>query len=354
MTANEKKQSKKAGLPPGSLIHVGKHRTDKIKISVIDYTNKEYSKIECNSPEETFPFRDKPSNSWINIDGVHQPEIVDAIGNHFGLHHLLIEDILNTNHRPKTEEFENCIFCTFKMLSINKDEESISKEQVSVILGKNWVVSFQEQEGDIFDGVRKRIKDDTGLVRKLGSDYLLYRLIDTVVDNYFIVAEYFGEATAKLEEEVLEDSGTETLQEIQRLKRMLISFRKSVLPLREAINNLQKEDNVFITKNTTRYMKDVYEHLIQLSDTIETNRDMLANIMDLYLSGVSNKMNKTMQVLTIIATIFIPLTFIAGIYGMNFDNMPELHWKYGYLGVWIIMIVTIVIMINYFRKKDWL
>jgi magnesium transporter len=347
-------RSKKAGLPPGTLIHIGKRMTDDIRISVIDYDQENFSEIICVKPEDSFSFKDSHTVSWINIDGLHDIPAITKIGDHFNLHPLLLEDIVNTSQRPKAEEFEDLLFLTLKMHGISKDRKSIVSEQLSFILGDNWLLSFQEKQGDIFDDFRKRLREGTGNTRKRGADYLLYRLLDTVVDNYFFVTEYFSETIDDLEEKVLGEPDQATLQEIQRLKRELIVFKRSVLPLREAVSNLQKESLKQIKKGTTPFMRDVYEHIIHVNDSIESQRDVLSSLIDLYHSGVSNRTNQVMQVLTIIATIFIPLTFIAGIYGMNFENMPELHWKYGYITVWAVMILLIVGMIYYFRRKKWL
>ena len=354
MNENIKSISKKAGLPPGALVHIGKRKTSKIKLTVIDYDEDNFLESHCKSVEECFLFRDKKSVSWINIDGLHDIDAIASIGNHFGLHPLLLEDVLNTGHRPKIEEFDDCIFLTLKMFGVSKDAKSVISEQVSFVLGKGWVISFQEQEGDVFDTLRERIKEKKGNIRLRESDYLLYRLIDTVVDNYFFVTEHFTDVIDDLEERVLTKQDQESLHDIQRLKKQLTNLRKSITPLREAISSLQKDSGILINEGTVRYLRDVYEHIIQLNDTIESQRDTVASIMDLYLSGVSNRMNQVMQVLTIIATIFIPLTFIAGIYGMNFDNMPELHWEYGYFAIWGIMLIVIVLMILFFRRKRWL
>jgi magnesium transporter len=346
--------SDKAGLPPGTLIHIGKRKSDKTRVSVIDYDASHHSEVMCESIEECFPFKEKNTISWINIDGLHNVELIASIGNHFGLHSLLVEDVLNTRHRPKAEAYENYFFFTLKMLGINKRGHSIISEQVSFVLGKSWVISFQEQQGDIFESLRQALRENKGNLPKKGADYLLYRLIDTVVDNYFFIIEYISDATEKLEEKVLKMPNQESLYEIQRLKKQLASFRRAAKPLREAIAVFLRDDNSMIDESTIPYLRDVYEHIIHVSDAIDSQRDILTGIMDLYLSGVSNKMNQIMQLLTIIATIFIPLTFIAGVYGMNFDNMPELHFKYGYHIIWIIMIVIFAIMIFFFRKKKWL
>ena len=347
------KHSKKAGLPPGALVHIGKQKSKDIKITVIDYDKDSYTEKTCKSIEESFEYRDTEKISWINIDGLHQTELIEKLGQHYDLHPLLLEDVLNTGHRPKVEEFDNYIFLTLKMLGLNKKGNSIISEQISFVLGPNWVISFQEKEGDIFDILRERIRESKGNVRFQGVDYLLYRLIDTVVDNYFIVSEFISESTEKLEEKVLLLNDRKNLLEIQHLKNELVNLRKAIAPLRESIAYLHKDISL-ISENTKRYLRDVYEHIIHVNDSIDSQRDMLAGIMELYQTGVSNKMNQVMQLLTIISTIFIPLTFIAGIYGMNFDNIPELHYKYAYFVVWVAMIIITLFMLYFFKRKKWL
>lgn len=354
MVKLSKKSSIKAGLPPGTLIHVGKKKSEDVKISVIDFNESRYDVATYKNQHDCTPYKKAETVSWINIDGLHNIEVMQSLGEQFGLHNLLLEDILNTNHRPTSEEYDDHVFLTLKMLGVSKSGKNIISEQVSFVLGDTWLLSFQEKEGDLFDTVRLRLQESKGNIRKNGADYLLYALIDTIVDNYFFVSEYFSEKTELVEERVLTAPDREALQEIQRLKKLLIDFRKSISPLREAVSSLQKDNSLHITPYTNRYLRDVYEHLIQVSDSIESHRDLLASIMDLYLSGESNKMNKTMQVLTIIATIFIPMTFVAGIYGMNFDHMPELHWTYGYQYVWGIMLIILIIMVIFFRRKKWL
>jgi magnesium transporter len=344
---------KKAGMPPGTLIHVGNRKEEKTRISVLDYNAETFNEFQCKKIEETFSLKDTKTVSWINIDGLHNVDMIDRLGKSFDLHPLLLEDLLNTHHRPKTEEFEDYTFITLKMLGISKDKKSIVTEQVSFVLGKNWVISFQEQQGDVFEVVRERLRGSMGNIRKLGADYLLYRLIDIVVDNYFFVTEHFSDITEKLEESVLKDPQDDTLLRIQRLKKQLITIRKSVSPLREAVSILEKDTKLF-KEGTKRYLRDVYEHIIQVNDTIESQRDSLSSILDLYHTGVSNRMNEVMKVLTIIATIFIPLTFIAGVYGMNFEVIPELKWKYGYPAFWVLMITIFVVLLFYFKKKKWL
>lgn len=345
--------SKKSGLPPGTLVHIGKKRTNQVRVAIIDYTESSFDELESNSIEACFSFKDTTSTTWINIDGIHQTELIESLGMHFGHHPLLMEDIVNTLNRPKLEEFDDYLFLTLKMLGISKDQNSIITEQVSFILGKNYVISYQEQAGDIFDSIRFRIRESKGNIRKRKADYLFYRLIDMVVDNYFFVIEYLSERIEKLEDLVLQTQAPEILQEIQALKTQLIQLRKSISPLREAIGSIQKDESPLIHKNTKRYFNDVLQNLTQVTESVEIYREMTKNLMDLYQSGINNRMNQVMQVLTVIATIFIPLTFIVGIYGMNFENIPELKWKYGYFITWGVMVIVVLLMLNYFKRKKW-
>lgn len=354
MTEAASSISEKAGLPPGVLIHVGKRKVEEVRISVIRYSDTDFFEAECKTVADFLPPADGEEVTWINIDGLHDTSLMTELGEQFGLHSLLLDDVLNTRHRPKLEEFDEHLLLMLKVLGLNETGHTLMSEQVSLVLGRNWLITFQEEEGDLFDIIRRRLREHKGSVRKLGADYLLYRLIDTVVDNYFVITEHFSEATESLEERVLEDSSSEILQEIQDLKKLLLALRKAVSPLREAVSALYKEEFVFIAEHTNRYLRDVYDHIIQLGESIETQRDLLAGIMDLYLSGISNRMNKVMQVLTIIATIFIPLTFIAGIYGMNFDHIPELHWRFSYFVLWGVFLAVGLVMFIFFRRKRWL
>lgn len=347
-----KRRSRKAGLPPGSLVYVGERETEKVTITVLDYDEKHFEEKSVENLEECLPLKDTSTVSWINVEGLHEVDIIDRIGKHFGFHPLILEDILNTEQRPKIEDFEDYVFIVAKMLYC-KDRE-VDSEQVSIILGPNYVLTFQEKTGDVFDTVRKRIKENKGKIRKSGTDYLVYALIDAIVDNYFLVLEKIGENIESLEEELLEDPTPETLNTIHSLKRELIFLRKSVWPLREVINTVYKGESKLISDSTQIYLRDVYDHTIQVVDTIETFRDMVSGMLDVYLSSVSNRMNEVMKVLTIIATIFIPLTFIAGVYGMNFQYMPELGLRWAYPAVWTVMLTIGVTMLLYFRKKGWL
>ena len=349
-----KKASRTIGLPPGTPVHIGDWKTEKVRITVLDYDEARFEEKEVERPEECFPFRDKPSVTWINIDGLHDLEIIEKIGAHFNLHPLNVEGIANTEQRPKSEDLVDYLFIVLKMLYLEEGNDDVVAEQVSLVLGSNFVISFQERQGDVFEQIRDRIRNAKGRIRKMGSDYLGYSLIDAIVDNYFVVLEKLSGKVELLEEELLPNPKPETLPAIQGLKRALISLRKSVWPLREVVSALERGESPLIKKTTRPYLRDVYDHTIQVIDTTEALRDMVAGILDIYLSGLSNRMNEVMKVLTIIATIFIPLTFIAGIYGMNFQYMPELKWRYSYAVVWIVMGIVGLSMLVYFRKKRWL
>ncbi|UCD13661.1 MAG: magnesium/cobalt transporter CorA [Thermoplasmatales archaeon] len=349
-----KKRSQMIGLPPGSLVHIGEKKTAKIKISVIDYDEQQFQEEEAKKVEDCFSFKDKPTVTWINIDGVHQLDVIEKIGKQFGLHPLVLEDIMNTGQRPKMEDFENYIFIVLKMLYFDEKAKEIKAEQVSLILGSNFVLSFQESEGDVFNSVRERIRGSKGRIRRMGADYLAYALLDAIVDNYFIILERIGEKVEEMEEELVTNPTPETLQTIHNLKREMIFLRKSVWPLREVISGVQRGESSLIQESTGIYLRDVYDHTIQVIDTIETFRDMVSGMLDIYLSSVSNKMNEVMKVLTIFAAIFIPLTFVAGVYGMNFQYMPELGWQWGYFTILLIMLLVGISLLFYFRRKKWL
>ena len=349
-----KKQLKKIGLPPGTPVYVGDREDAAVKIFVLDYDESRFEEKEIEETEDCFPFRDSSSITWINVNGIHNVKIIETIGKHFGLHPLVQEDIVHAEQRPKMEEFDEYIYLVLKMFSYNEIEKKVQVEQISLILGSNYVISFQEREGDIFDSIRDRIRNGKGRIRKMGADYLAYSLLDTVVDHYFIVLERLGDRVEELESDLVSNPRPKDLQEIHRLKREMIILRKSVWPLREVISNLERLESSLIKDVTQIYLRDVYDHTIQIIDTVETYRDMLSGMHDTYLSSISNRMNEIMKVLTIIATIFIPLTFIAGIYGMNFQFMPELGWKWGYLAVWGIILVVALAMVVFFKRRKWL
>jgi magnesium transporter len=348
------KRSKKAGLPPGTLLHIGEKKAEKARITIIDYDEAQFQEKEVETVEECFPFKDKPTVTWINIDGIHQVDIIEEMGRHFNIHPLTLEDIVNTEQRPKMEDYQDYIFVLVKMLSYDDEDNGIRPEQVSLIVGSNFVISFQEKQGDVFDPVRERIRKGKSRIRKMKADYLAYALVDTIVDHYFVVLEKFGEEVEGMEEELVTNPTPETFQVIHTLKSELIFLRKSVWPLREVAGSLERGESPLIHKSTRVFLRDVYDHTIQAIDTIETFRDLVSGMLDVYLSSVSNKMNEVMKVLTIIATIFIPLTFVAGIYGMNFKYMPELEWQWGYFAALLVMGVIVFLMVSYFKRKRWL
>ena len=350
-----KKVVKSAGTAPGTLVQ--KTPPAETNISVLDYTEKKLEEKTIQDIADCFKYKKTKTVSWIDIDGT-TPDIVEKIGQEYGLHPLLMEDLLDVEQRPKFEEYDTCIFVVVKML--NYTDEHLGVEQVSIVFGKNYVLTFQERPGDVFDPVRERIRlGETRRIRKLGSDYLAYALIDVIVDTYYEVLEQLGERLEVVEEELLDNPSPATLHTIQGMKRDLLFLRKSVWPLREVLNQLYRAENKLIKDDTKLFLRDVYDHTIQVVDTIETFRDMVGGLYDTYLSSVNNKMSEVMKVLTIIATIFIPLTFLAGIYGMNFDtthpwNMPELGWAYGYAVFWVIIVVLTILMVLFFKRKNWL
>ena len=354
MAKRTKKNSGTAGLPPGALVYVGKERTEKVKITVIDYDEHDFQEREIERVEDCFQFKETATVTWINIVGLRRVDIIEKIGEHFNFHPLLLEDILNTGQRPKMEDFDDHLAIILKKLKYDEKKREVTAEQMSMILGKNFVISFQEQKGDVFDPIRERIRAKKGRIRSMGADYLAYALLDAVVDNYFIIFENIGDRIDSMEKEVIEDPVPETPRTILRIKRNMIFLRKSIWPLREIISCLERAESPLFEESTTPYLRDVYDHTIQVIDTLETFRDMLSGLSDLYLSSISNKMNEVMKVLTMIATIFIPLGFIAGLYGMNFECMPELGWHGGYFAVLGTMAGIAIAMLLYFRKKDWL
>ena len=329
-------------------------KSEQVKITVIDYDEKQFQEKEAKSIKECFPFKEQPTVTWINIDGLGQLEIIEKLGECYGLHSVVIEDILNTDQRPKMEDFDTHVYIVLKMLFYDEKNKAIDSEQVSILLGTNFVISLQERPGDVFEPIRDRIRNNKGRIRKMGSDYLAYSLIDAIVDNYFLILEKFGENIESLEEQLINDPNPQTLKAIHDSKREMIFLRRSVWPLRELISGLLRNETKLVKKSTQVFLRDLYDHTIQIIDTIESLRDMVSSMLDIYLSSLSNRMNEVMKVLTIIATIFIPLTFIAGIYGMNFKHMPELEWSWGYFAVLAGMAIIGILMLLYFKRKRWL
>lgn len=350
-----KKRSKKAGLPPGTPVHIGETRHNDVKISVLDYDEIHLEEKKSVSADECLIFREKPTVTWINIEGLHKLDILEKIGECFGLHPLVLEDIVNTDQRPKMEDYGNYLYIVLRMLYLRESTGEVTTEQISLIVGENFVISFQEGiEGDVFNAVRERLRGEKGRLRKMGADYLAYSMIDAIVDHYFIVFERLGENIELLEDKLVSSPTQETLHKIHSLKKEMIFLRRTIWPLREVIGSLERGDSLLIKDATKIYLRDVYDHAIQVMDTIETFRDMVTGMLDIYLSSVSNRLNAVMKVLTIIATIFMPLTFIAGVYGMNFKYMPELEWVWGYPIVLLVMLIIGILMLVYFRRKKWL
>lgn len=349
-----KKKSKKAGLPPGSIVHIGNKRAEKTKISIVDYNEEQFQEKEVKTVKECCSYKEKPTITWINIDGVHEEKIIEELGKIYNFHPLILEDIVDTDQRPKIKDFGDYIFIILKMHYYDKENNEIKIEQVSLIFGKNYVISFQEREGDVFNPIRERIRNNIGRIRKARADYLIYALMDAIIDNYFTILEKLGEETEDLEAKVIKDPAPANLQIIYKLKSELIFLRKSVWPLREVISILEKGESVLIDKSTNIYLRDIYGHTIQVMDTVETLRDVISGTLDVYLSSVSNKMNEIMKVLTIIATIFIPLTFIAGVYGMNFQYMPELKWVWAYPLILSVMLIIGIVMVIFFKRRKWM
>jgi magnesium transporter len=349
-----KKRSKKAGLPPGTLVHIGEEKGERTKITVFEFDELSFQEREPENLGECFLFKKEPTVTWVNVHGVHEVEILEKFGNCFGLHPLVMEDILNTDQRPKIENYGEDLFIVLKMLSYDEKKGEISAEQVSLVLRSNAVLSFTEKEKGAFTPIQERLRSGKGRLRKMGADYLAYTLLDIIVDHYFAILEKLSEKIEELEEKLVTNPTTPILQKIQNLKREMIFLRKWVWPLREVISSLERGESSWIQEGTRFYLRDVYDHTIQVMDTVETFREVLSGMMDIYLSSINNRMNAVMKVLTIIATIFMPLTFLAGVYGMNFKHMPELEWQWGYPLLWVFMILIAVFMLISFRKKKWL
>lgn len=346
------KRSRKSGLPPGTLVHIGEKRADAVAMMAFNYSGARCDERTVVKPEELQPPSDE-SVTWVDIGGVHKLDLLEAFGQQFSLHPLLLEDIANTDQRPKLEDYDTYFFLVMKVLSLT-DRQEVLVEQVSFVLGRNFVLSFQENGTDVFKPVRDRLRGGKGRMRQNGADYLLYALVDVIVDQYFLVLELLGEKIESLQEKVMADPKPDTLKEIHALKRQLLFLRRAVWPLREVTNGLSRADSSFLHESTKVFFRDVYDHVVQIIDTIETLREMVSASLDIYLSSVSYRLNAVMRVLTVITTIFMPLSFIASIYGMNFDYMPELKSPWGYPAVLGAMGVIAAGMLIAFRQRRWL
>ena len=349
------RSSAKSGQAPGTIFYVGDQPASApTKLTLIEYSDNFFEEKPLSLIGDCDHQTDKKTVKWLNVDGVHNSKIIADVGTKFNLHSLLLEDVTNTFQRPKIEEYDNTLFIVVKMLSYDSEKKKVEVEQVSLVLGSNFIISFQEEiEGDLFDNLRQQIRAGKQKLTNSGADYLLYSILDIMIDHYFVMLEKIGEEMDEMEDFLIETTSNDIMKDIYRLKRELIMLRKNLWPMREMLAILERTEFTLLSKSSHFYFRDIYDHAIQAIETIEMYRDMLSGMMEIYLSTASNRLNSIMKVLTTISTIFIPLTFIVGVYGMNFDFMPELHWKYGYTLVWSIMAATVAFMIYYFRKKQW-
>ena len=355
MARPKRTHRKKAGSAPGTVVFVGDQKTEKSSTSALQYGPDLLLEGDVTAGTLSVSRQEMKNVAWLDVVGVHDTGLLESIGNHFSIHPLTLEDIANTGQRPKVEEFETYLYMVLKMMDYDVVERKIQSEQVSLVLGPDFLITFQEKPGDVFEPVRERIRRGKGKIRGRGADYLAYALLDTIVDHYYTILERIGDDIETLEEELIaNESNKTTLNDVHRLRREVLFLRREIWPLREMVSKLGKGDFELIQPSTHLFLTDVHDHVIQILDTIESYRDMLASLLDLYLSTISNRMNEVMKVLTMIATIFIPITFVAGLYGMNFEHMPELHWRWGYLGVWGIFVFIAVAMVLYFKKKRWI
>jgi len=344
-----RRSTKPPGLPPGSLVYTGKFSGVAEGLSLIRYNADELDMRNLSEIKFEFP---EPYVSWYNITGLNDVATVDRIGEILGLHKLLVEDILNTDQQPKVELIGDYIFVTLKMLSLTEDD-TIEHEQVSFVLGENHLISFQEYPRDVFDGIRLRIKEGRGIVRTKQSDYLLYLLMDVIVDNYFKITDFLADRIEHLEDEIAEDPRDEFLREIQDIRKDLMLLRKSLTPLRDISQFFQRKESPIISNEVLPFYRDLSDHIFHANELIESYRDLNAGLKDMYLNSISLRMNRIMQILTVVSTIFIPLSFLVGVYGMNFQNMPELQWHYSYYVLWGSMILLVIGMLYYFKVKRW-
>lgn len=349
------KRAKKAGQPPGSFIYTGDKKVTTPTVTIFNYTENNFREKKDTHLDTEFLLENHSGVTWINVEGLQDIDIIKKLAEFYQLHPLTIEDILNNDQRPKVEEFENYIYITTKMLKWSGKTKNFRIEEFSIIIGKNYILTFQDCKTTIFNDLQERLRSTTKQrLREQGSDYLAYRLIDTIVDHYFVVLEVLGNKIEKIEEKIITAPTPQNARTIYRLKHKMLILRKSIWPMREVISHLLQISQNSISSFTHVYLRDVYDHAVQAIDTLETFRDMLSNILDIYLSSLTARMNEIMKVLTMIATVFIPITFLASVYGMNFDYMPELHWHYGYYIVLSIMIAVAICMIFFFRRKKWL
>jgi magnesium transporter len=346
--------SEKAGLPSGSLVHVGEVHEYENRISVIDYSKSTIEKRTVKAIADILPYKQTDTVTWVNIEGLTDVSIIDAIGRHFDIHSLVLEDILNTHQRPKLEDYNDYLYIVLKALALGHNGFIVEYEQISVLILNKFVFTFKEKPDAIFDPILSQLDNEKSRLRNLGTDYLAYVIMDTVVDEYFALQDALDELIESVEDDLLTNPSVQTLSTIQKIKRELIFLRRTVSPLRELLANIQRSESTLIQERTKRYFADVYDHAIRVIEAMESYRDLITGMMDIYLSSVSNKMNETMKVLTVFASIFIPLTFIAGVYGMNFEYMPELKWRWAYPVLWVVFVGISVFLLSYFKRKKWL
>ena len=349
-----KKRHERVGHGPGSFIFVGQQKEDEPLIRLIDYDERTLAEEEIKNTEDLHGLLDTTSVSWINVDGLHDMDLMRRIASSFNLHPLLVDDILNTGQRPKVIEYEDKIYIVLKMLTFDESQKRINSEQLSLVVGKHYVLTFQERRGDVFDPVRNRIRRQKGRIRGAGVDYLTYALMDIVTDNYIHIIERLGEAIEELEISVLSNPKPEVMEQINTYKREMIYLRKVIRPVKEAVQNMIKSDGGFIQQKNAPFFNDLDDHITHAIEVVDSYREMLSDQLNMYNTVMGNRMNDIMKVLTIFAAIFIPLTFIAGIYGTNFEYVPELSYRYSYFIFWGVLIVIGGIMVGFFRRKKWL
>jgi len=345
--------SEKVGQPPGTLTYTGEKTQEEHPVNLIKYNEKESTSFDSENTDEIFSQIETGKVNWININSLYDVSIIEQLGVQFDLHNLVLEDVLNTEHLPKVEDFDDYIFFTLKMLFVDSEDKHIEHEHLSFIIGKNYLLSFQERKGDIFNLVRERIFEGKGKARIRKSDYLFYLLIDKIVDNYFVVIENVREKIENIEDELINNPSGNLISEIHEQKRQLVFIQKSIFPLREALNRLIKEESKLIHKATLTYLNDVYDHVLHLIEVYNSSREMTMSLIDFNMSNMNTNMNNVMKTLTVVASIFIPLTFLAGIYGMNFEYMPELKLKWAYPALLITMAVIGLSMFFYMKRKKW-
>jgi magnesium transporter len=348
---------KKAGLPPGTVVYAGEKAPQPAKITLMDYDTNTFKEQPLSTIEEAFDYKTTQTTTWINIDGLSDVSVVEKIGKHFDLHPLVLEDIAVPSQRSKVEDYDSYLFIVLRMLRFDHAKNEIINEQVSMILRDHCLITFQETVGDVFDQTRDRLRNNKGRARKMAVDYLAYCLIDAIVDYYFVILDSYGEKIETLEDELLSNPGQQILGQIHEFKRELTMLRKCVWPMRELASTMQRSENDLVADSTRVYLRDVYDHTIQIIDTIESLRDVVASLLEIYLSSISNRMNAQMKMLTMIATIFMPLSFLTGVYGMNFEHFPEVKdwssWTYPY-GFWGLIVVVATTMLIVFKRQKWL